>query len=47
VILSEAEQEVARLKKELRDTQIECDILKRLSASSPGTLANIQVHKRP
>ena len=51
VILSETEQELARLKKELRETQMERDILKkavsmRCAAFSPGAMANIRVHKR-
>lgn len=51
VILSETEQELARLRKELRDTQLERDILKkavgmRCPAFSPGTMANIRVHKK-
>jgi transposase len=50
VILSETEQELVRLRKELRDTQLERDILKkavgmRCPAFSPGAMANIRVHK--
>ncbi|QNK64783.1 transposase [Pedobacter sp. PAMC26386] len=45
VILSAAEQELADLKKELRETQMEWDILKRPSAFSPRATTNIQVHK--
>ena len=46
VILSETEQELALLRKEPRDTQLERDFLKkRLSAFSPGAMANIRVHK--
>jgi transposase len=50
VILSETEQELARLRKELRDTQLERDILKkavsmRCPAFPPGAMADIRVHK--
>ena len=49
--MSETEQELARLRKGLRDTQLERDILKkavgmRCPAFSPGAMANIPVHKK-
>lgn len=43
--VSQEQQEIVRLKKELKQTELERDILKRRSASSPGATGNIWTYK--
>jgi transposase len=43
--VSQEQQEIVRLKKELKQAELERDILKRRSASSPGATGNIWIYK--
>jgi len=46
-IMASEQEKIARLKKALKEGEIERDILKRPSASSLRATTNIAVHKRP